>query len=283
LSTEAIWRSTSTGFLSKRPPRLEVGDPRPVTLVDGWADSLSDAARDLVLGSACVGCEAPGRVLCRRCARMLPTGGKECWPTPAPSGLALPFAAGDYDGLLKALVNQHKERGVFALATPMAEVLCGVVVDLLKEVGEPAGPVWLVPVPSRRAVVRRRGHDPLLRVARRSARLLRGRGTDASVRRALVTVARVRDQALLDAADRAVNLHGSLSCRRVRSPNGAVVVVDDVITTGATAREAQRALEARGVPVQGVAAVAATRRWAGPSVDAAPYACPSLPFAVADD
>jgi predicted amidophosphoribosyltransferase len=254
-----------------------------VTLLNSWADSLSDAARDLVLGSECVGCGASGRVLCRPCGRTLPTGGRPCWPTPAPPGLALPFAAGDYDGLLKTLVNQHKERGVFALAAPLGEVLCSVVIDLLNEMGDPGRPVWLVPVPSRRAVVRRRGHDPLLRVARRSARLLRTRGVDASVRRALVTVARVRDQALLDAADRAVNLHGSLCCRRMRTPTGVVVVVDDVITTGATAREAQRALEARGLPVHGVAAVAATRRWAGPGVDAAPDPSPSLPFAGADD
>lgn len=251
--------------------------------VDGWADSLSDAARDLVLGSACVGCGASGRVLCRPCGRTLPAGGRQCWPTPSPPGLAPPFAAGDYDGLLKALVNQHKERGVFALAAPLGDVLSAVVIDLLKEVGDPAGPVWLVPVPSRRAVARRRGHDPLLRVARRSARLLRTRGVDASVRRALVTVARVRDQALLDAADRAVNLHGSLRCRRVRPPNGVVVVVDDVITTGSTAREAQRALEARGFPVHAIAAVAATRRWAGPGVAAAPDSSTSLPLTGADD
>jgi predicted amidophosphoribosyltransferase len=122
--------------------------------------------------------------------------------------------------------------------------------------------VLLVPVPSRRAVVRRRGHDPLLRLTRHAAGRLRRQGVPARVRRALVPVVRVRDQAGLGAEERAANLAGSLSCRRaVPVPAGSLlVVVDDVITTGATLREAQRALESRGVPVDAVAAVAATQR-----------------------
>jgi predicted amidophosphoribosyltransferase len=253
-----------------------------VTPTYGWAGLVADAARDLALGSECVGCGAPGRVLCRPCLDSLPSGGRESWPTPAPDGLAVPFAAGEYDGLLKAMVNQHKEHGVFSLAAPLGRVLGGVVLDLLAEVGAPSSPIGVVPVPSRPAVVRRRGHDPLLRVARCAARWLRRDGVDVTVCRALRTVARVRDQALLTAADRAVNLQGSMSCGRVPFPGRLIVVVDDVLTTGATAREAQRALEARGVAVRGVAAVAATRRWAVVAADP-PYPRPSLPFAVTDD
>jgi predicted amidophosphoribosyltransferase len=124
------------------------------------------------------------------------------------------------------------------------------------------GEVLLVPVPSRRAVVRRRGHDPLLRLTRHAAGRLRRRGVDTRVRRALVPVVRVLDQAGLGAEERAANLAGSMACRRAPRvrPDGLLVVVDDVITTGATLREAQRALEERGVRVDAVAAVAATRR-----------------------
>jgi predicted amidophosphoribosyltransferase len=111
-------------------------------------------------------------------------------------------------------------------------------------------------------VVRRRGHDPLLRVSRVAAAALRRRGIDASVRRQLVAGRPVLDQATLDAADRARNLAGSMRSRHAvpPGPGAPVVVVDDVLTTGSTVREAQRALEEAGTPVLGIATVAATRR-----------------------
>jgi predicted amidophosphoribosyltransferase len=75
------------------------------------------------------------------------------------------------------------------------------------------------------------------------------------------------DQAGLGAAGRAANVHHSMRCpssalaRVARRPSRAYVVVcDDVVTTGATAREAQRALEAVGLAPVAIAAVAATRR-----------------------
>ncbi len=239
--------------------------------------SLSDAGRDLVLGSACVGCGEPGRVLCPGCEMSLPRHGQVAWPRPTPDGLALPFAAGAYDGLLKVMVNQHKEHGVFALATPLGRVLSDVVRDLVAVLGAEERCVLLVPVPSRRAVVRRRGHDPLLRVTRRAAVRLRRTGVDATVQRRLVPSGRVRDQSTLDAVERAANLAGTMSSRRGRLDDGAlVVVVDDVLTTGSTVREAQRALEDAGTAVAGVATVAATRRraeWTG-----RPDSTGSLPF-----
>jgi predicted amidophosphoribosyltransferase len=239
--------------------------------------SLPDAGRDLLLGGACVGCGRPGRVLCRRCDDSLPHRGSAAWPTPTPAGLVLPYAAGAYDGLLKVLVNAHKERGVFALAAPLGRVLGDVVGDLLDALDEEPAAVLLVPVPSRRRVVRRRGHDPLLRIARQAAARLRRTGVDAVVQQQLVPTGRVRDQSGLDAAARAGNLAGSMSARSVRPRRpGTVVVVDDVLTTGSTVREAQRALEEAGVQVAGIATVAATRRRMGQPGDQ--HSRGSLPF-----
>ena len=223
------------------------------------SDRLADAARDLVLGSSCSGCGAPGRVLCADCDALLPRRGRPSWPTPTPDGLAPPYAAGGYDDLLKVLVNDHKEQGVFALAGPLGRVLGDVVHQLLADLGG-HGPVVLVPVPSRRAVVRRRGHDPLLRLTRVACARLRRHGVPAGVQQLLVPTRRALDQSTLTAVERAANLEGTMRLRGRARP-GRVVVADDVLTTGSTAREAQRALEAGGVPVSGIAALAATQRW----------------------
>lgn len=228
-----------------------------------------DAWIDLVAGGTCVGCDRPGRVLCHGCRAALPTRAVPAWPTPTPPGLVPPYAAGPYDGTLRQLVIGLKERRLLGLAGPLAELLA-VAVAAAVDATALAGPVLLVPVPSRPASVRARALDPTALVTRRAARLLRGAGHDVRAAALLRTRPGLVDQAGLDAGARAANLAGSMTCPSVglarlarHLPRAGVVVCDDVVTTGATAREAQRALAAVGVPVAAIAAVAATRRRSG--------------------
>jgi predicted amidophosphoribosyltransferase len=236
-----------------------------------------DAALELALGSSCAGCRRPGRALCRRCDRSLPTRASAAWPTPCPPGLVRPTAAGEYAGTLRALVLAHKEEGRLALARPLGRVLALAVADawLAARPGRampsgagssPASRLLVVPIPSHPAVVRERGHDPVLRMTQVAAARLRCTGVDTRVVRLLRVAERPEDQAGLDARARFHNLRGRFAARAGPAaaaradPTVDVVLVDDVLTTGATMREAQRALEAVGVPPVGAAAVAATRR-----------------------
>ena len=226
---------------------------------------LPDALGDLLLGSRCVGCARPGRVLCRGCAATLPDTAVPTWPSPTPPGLVVPFAAAVYDGLVRAMVVSHKERGVLDLADPLGRLLGRAAGTALAD--RPAGPTVLVPVPSRRSSVRSRGHDPTQVITASAAAALRSAGRPATMAPLLRLRPGVRDQAGLGAEERRANLDGSMRCSHrtltrlaSRWPRAHVVVCDDVLTTGATAREAQRALEAVGLGVVAIAVAAATRR-----------------------
>lgn len=242
---------------------------------------MRDAFADLFLGSRCLGCGRPGRTACPTCLRTLSVRAEARWPTPTPPGLVTPWACGDFSGLRRELILALKERAVLGLERPLGtQLACAVSSALAPAVApnrEPerrvdAGPdVWLVPVPSRWLTLRRRGHDPTAALTRR-ARSVLAREPDPAARIRFAPVLAVRpggaDQAGLGAAERAHNVAGSMyvstwRLRRLLDSTGrpvVAVVCDDVLTTGATAREAQRALEAVGVPVSGVATVAATAR-----------------------
>lgn len=223
---------------------------------------MRDAFVDLVLGGRCVGCGRPGRALCRACDRSLPRVAQPRWPTPVPAGLATPWASDDYAATARAMVLAHKERGVLALARPLGRLLAQSVCAAVPPDGTP---LLLVPVASRRGSARARGHDPLWSITTMAAAHLRRDGRAVEARRLLVSRGGVADQRGLDAESRAANLAGSQACpsagvRRIAGRRLRVVVCDDVLTTGSTAREAQRALEASGLVVEAVAVVAATRR-----------------------
>lgn len=225
----------------------------------GW---WADAVLDLAAGGRCAGCARPGRVVCFPCRAELPTAAYVCWPTPTPAGLVIPWATGEYDGLLRALVNAHKENAVHGVRRPLAKLLATAV----EAAAAPSERLILAAVPSRPGVNRRRGHDPTGSLVREAAQDLRRRGRDVEVTDVLRHRGGSADQAGLDSTARARNLAGALWCpssavrRLARRPAGRVIVCDDVLTTGATAREAQRALESVGVEVAAIAAVAATRR-----------------------
>lgn len=110
-----------------------------------------------------------------------------------------------------------------------------------------AAPVLLVPVPSARGAVRARGHDPARRIALAAAGELRRTGTPARVVAVLRQRRWVADQSGLNSRERLDNLAGALEvvAGGVRLLGGGpVVLVDDLMTTGASLREAARAVRA---------------------------------------
>jgi predicted amidophosphoribosyltransferase len=232
-----------------------------------WSALL--AAFDLAVPTDCAGCERRPGPLCDRCAAEFAGPARSAWPRPTPAGLPAPWAVAAYDGVVRDALLAHKEHGRTALAAPLGTALATSVWAALvraDRVGvRRAAPVVLVPMPSRRAAVRERGRDPTLAIARHAARQLRRAGLVVSLRPVLRMASSVQDQSGLDAAARAANLSGAvlLPDRWVEQLGGArarVVLVDDIITTGATVAAAADVVRRAGVEVAGAALVAATRR-----------------------
>lgn len=249
-----------------------------------------DALLDLLLPTPCRGCGTGRAQLCPGCRAALEHPPRQVAPDPAPPGLPPLYAAAAYGGPVRNLLLAHKERGALRLSAPLGRALARAVhaatahAATAHAVTHPAtrclpaahrcprpallgpallGPVLLVPVPSARRALRSRGHDPVGRLAGHAAAALRLAGLPACPAAALRPVRAVADQVGLGAADRRRNLAGALAVR----PGAAaalrrrrVVLVDDLVTTGATLAEATRAVTAAGAHVLAGATVAATLR-----------------------
>jgi predicted amidophosphoribosyltransferase len=176
-----------------------------------------------------------------------------------------------YEDAVRAMIVAHKESGRAGLARPLGAALARAVLAAdtaasldtgVRAVDTAAAPLLVVPVPSTRAAVRRRGHDPMPRITAAAVGVLRARGVLVRRARALAHTRRVADQAGLREAGRAANLAGALRVDRPGAVAGRrVVLVDDVITSGSTLAEAARALRAAGAEVGAAAVIAATPRW----------------------
>jgi ComF family protein len=188
----------------------------------------------------CAGCGTPDRSLCEHCRAALEAA---VTPRRLADGSTV-FTALRYEGVVRRTLLALKESGRTDVAGPLSVPFAAAI----HRAAQPGAEILVVPTSS--TAWRRRGYDPVALMARRAgirhAKVLRSARSTAS-------------QKTLGASDRETNLRSSMVSRTPL--NGRrFVLVDDIVTTGATLTEAARAITAAGGEVVGRAALAFTPR-----------------------
>jgi ComF family protein len=229
-----------------------------------FRSALLDALA-LLLPTDCAACGAPDRALCDACgAQLVPTVTQLAIRRAHAPPLAV-WSALPYRETVASALSKLKESGRTDVARPLALVLSAAVTEARQSALErlPVGAaVELALAPSSRAAYRQRGYNPVALLARPSR-------VGLPCLRPLRVARATRDQAGLGVTDRRANLDGSLLVR-TRFAGGSLqgrnlVLVDDVVTTGATLFECRRALEHAGARVLGAATLAFAERRSGAS------------------
>jgi predicted amidophosphoribosyltransferase len=206
---------------------------------------IIDALGDLILGSVCPGCQVPAFGVCRTCQRLL----LRQLPIHSSSGGLPVVAGGAYLGRLREIILTAKERRGLGCLPLLSRLLA----QALAEIARPGS--ILVPIPTASARIAERGIDLPLDAALGAARSLRQHDLKLRVLPALRLTRVPADQSGLGLSARAGNVAHSMRWKR-RPATSPVIIVDDLVTTGATLAEAVRACATAGVQVQAAACLA---------------------------
>jgi predicted amidophosphoribosyltransferase len=203
---------------------------------------------EVIFPSRCIGCSRLGISICSECR-------KQWHPhiyqrTINFSGEIFPvLSAIQYSPIASRVLLSAKESQIKAAD----QLIVNGIVHALKLVINRYGSATLVPIPSRKSANRKRGRNFLQEITAAVALEI-----DLPYQSPLTHIRKVRDQSQLNLVDRSANISGAFSISpdftsQIYAGNTGpkIIVIDDLITTGATLAEAIRALRTAGFTVLG--------------------------------
>lgn len=194
--------------------------------------------QEILFPSRCLGCGLLGLEICSSCRRDWHPHIYRKW---ADAPVAFPiYSAIIYSPTASKVLLAAKENNLAIADQLILKALSHALDYFQKEIrGD-----LLVPIPSRKTVARSRGRQFITALGTQLSKK-----SELPIFENLQHHRRVRDQSSLDAKSRARNVEGSMKTLNYLS--GRAIVIDDLVTTGATLHEAVRALREAGIQVAG--------------------------------
>lgn len=198
--------------------------------------------QEIIFPVRCLGCSALGLEICSQCRGKWNPHIYRSWSKAAPYFPI--FSSIQYSTVASKVLLAAKENNIKLADDLLVQALQKSFNYCAKE----RGLGLFVPIPSRHTVARSRGRQFITELS-----LQLSKSTGMETIESLSHIRKVRDQSSLDAKQRMVNIEGSMKSLRYLSEK--VILVDDLVTTGATLHEGARALRENGIEV--IAAVTA--------------------------
>lgn len=183
--------------------------------------------------------------LCLNCRAFVPTG-IEC-PICKEKSVLL-FAYADYKPPLKEIILQFKFKGITSPAVTFARLACEKFQDKLPNLKAD----FIIPIPLHPTRENRRGYNQAELIANEISQILEiPVASDI-----LYRTKRRQPQARLNFKKRLANINGVFESDNSDKANSKVILVDDVVTSGATVLEARKVLQSAGYKIAGIISIA---------------------------
>jgi predicted amidophosphoribosyltransferase len=198
-------------------------------------DSLK-SLKELLFPLSCLGCATADYWLCPTCQSNWKVSTRKSFV-----GSNLVYFKADYNVKTASVILAAKESNnhlaIDLLATSISQSILYAVADL-----GVTGEIFLVTVPSSASAIRRRGRDHIQDLAVEVQKLLELKSIKTHLLLILSQRKNMKDQSRLNSRQRLQNTHGMFEVTSCENPQGAVFLIDDLVTTGASIMEGIRAL-----------------------------------------
>ena len=216
-----------------------------------WINDALSGLQSLVFPSSCIMCAQTDQVICERCNAQWISPPRFINFVDVPTTSVVPYSSDVSSVVLKA-----KEDGNRVARRLIAQALYEAV-DLIS-IRKKNQPFVLVPIPSSREAIRQRGESFLHPILKNVNEIAAVHGSKWEWKEVLIHKKRVRDQAGLNSRERSQNLQGVFAVREGVAEERPIILIDDVITTGSTLKNAILAFNERKMTVLGAATACAS-------------------------